>query len=168
MANVFVSYSHKDLDIISPFIRYLEACELSVFWDVKLRVGDIWRKLLVEEHLASECVIVFWTINSVKSHWVFDEAIAAVKSSKIIPVLLGNVDIPPGFTGINHFEFIEDDLKNHTRTLARAVNEKINSNKNSQYRQLNSRSISTISSQLKKNEFSINLKERKYNKPKTP
>lgn len=97
MADIFVSYSQKDRERVEPLVRALESLGLAVWWDPKIRPGDVWDRVIQTALDASRAVIVVWTRDSVGSHWVLAEADEAMRRRVLIPVLLDDIKIPLAF-----------------------------------------------------------------------
>ena len=65
---VFVSYAHKDTDIVLPVIRGLHDRGVRVWYDGGLEVGTEWPDFIAEHLEASSCVIAFVSRNFGDSH----------------------------------------------------------------------------------------------------
>lgn len=100
MADIFLSYATEDKDRIMPLIRELERQGFSVWWDRRIPVGKTF-DLIIEEALdAAKCVVVIWSIDSVRSEWVKNEAYEGIERQILIPVLIDDVRIPLTFRRI--------------------------------------------------------------------
>lgn len=169
MAQIFVSYSHKDVDLIKPYVNLLQIRGYTIFWDPNLREGELWRQRLYEEHKASQCVLAFWTTASLTSYWVFDECQAALKDNKLLPVILDRrTEIPPGFSGIQYLDLspTHEDHEDKSFQLIEALNNRItyisSSNNDESHHSDKSSSISfniVVRSDLKNNSFVENLRK---------
>lgn len=100
MAQIFISHAHEDKALAKKLADFLEEEGWTVWWDPKIGVGVSWRDTIAKELRDSECVIVLWSSNSVASHWVLDEAEEGAKRSILVPIALGDVNIPLGFGAI--------------------------------------------------------------------
>lgn len=85
MADIFISYSKKDVDQARLIAALLEAQGYSVWWDTSLVAGDQFRTLIMKELVAAKAVIVLWTENSITSDWVRAEANRAHSDGKLVP-----------------------------------------------------------------------------------
>jgi hypothetical protein len=85
MADVFISYSKPDRDLVAKLSTYLEAEGWSVWYDKGLVPGDAFRDEIMKQLAAARAVITVWTENSVKSEWVRAEAGRAKADGKLIP-----------------------------------------------------------------------------------
>jgi hypothetical protein len=100
MADIFVSYARDDRFIASQMAENLERHAYSVWWDYHIVGGESFRAA-IEEQLASALgVVVIWSASSVRSHFVLEEASAALAGGKLIPVRVSELKIeqlPLGF-----------------------------------------------------------------------
>ena len=97
MASVFLSYDRDDADKARPLAQALEKAGHEVWWDLHLRGGAQFSKVIEEALRASDAVVVLWSVNSVESAWVRDEASEGLKRGKLVPLSVGNVSPPMGF-----------------------------------------------------------------------
>jgi hypothetical protein len=100
MADIFFSYTKADRARIQPLIAALKEQNWTVWWDSNIYGGDSWSDVIEAELTKARCVIVAWSELSAKSAWVKEEARAASKAQKLVPVLLDSMDPPFGFGGI--------------------------------------------------------------------
>lgn len=94
MSDVFISYAREDQEIASRLAAYLSQRNVDIWWDSNITAGDQYRKKISEELSKANKVIVIWTVNSVHSVWVQDEAEEAAKHNKLVPVIIGDC-VPP-------------------------------------------------------------------------
>jgi hypothetical protein len=100
MADVFLSYSHKDTDFVRDLVKPLEAEGFSVWWDHTIPPGKTWDEVIARGIREAKACIIVWSANSVGSDWVKEEATIAKEGGKYLPIQLG-VDQPPmGFRRI--------------------------------------------------------------------
>lgn len=98
MADIFLSYSHRDSAAADALARGLARFGWSVFDDRSIHVGQSFAEVIEGELSASRCVIVLWTKASTKSAWVLDVAQWAHQSGKpVFHVFLEPVDLPLTF-----------------------------------------------------------------------
>ena len=86
MADIFISYSHEDVDDISVLASALEQSGYTVWWDRELLPGDHFSKQIQDELDIARAVIVFWTVHSIASKWVYAEAQSADNQEKLITI----------------------------------------------------------------------------------
>jgi hypothetical protein len=96
-AEVFISYSSEDRDILAPIVQIVRAMKKgSVFQDyASIMPGERWRERLMEAIRRAKTVIVFWCEHSAASEYVREEYEAGIESQKeIIPILLDDTKLP--------------------------------------------------------------------------
>jgi formylglycine-generating enzyme required for sulfatase activity len=98
MHDIFLSYSSADRERVKPLYDALKLQGWTVFWDhATIQTGEQWSHIIEANLNASDCVIVVWTANSVKSEYVLDEATRARNRNILIPVSLDQTPPPIGF-----------------------------------------------------------------------
>ena len=65
---VFISYSHKETDIVLPVVRELAARGVRVWYDGGLEAGTEWPETIARHLLKSQCVVAFASKNFGDSH----------------------------------------------------------------------------------------------------
>jgi tetratricopeptide (TPR) repeat protein len=97
MASVFLSYDRDDSERARHFARALEKAGHQVWWDLHVRGGAQFSKVIEEALKAADAVVVLWSANSVESAWVRDEAAAGRDSGRLVPVTIDGTHAPLGF-----------------------------------------------------------------------
>ena len=97
MASVFLSYDRDDTGKARPIALALEKAGHSVWWDLHVRGGAQFSKVIEEALKAADAVVVLWSKQSVESAWVRDEAAAGRDSGRLVPVSLDDTEPPLGF-----------------------------------------------------------------------
>jgi len=97
MAGVFLSYDRDDTDRARHFARALEKAGHEVWWDLHVRGGAQFSKVIEKALNAADAVVVLWSANSVESPWVRDEAGAGRDSGRLVPVSIDGTEPPLGF-----------------------------------------------------------------------
>jgi tetratricopeptide (TPR) repeat protein len=97
MAGVFLSYDRDDKDRARHFARVLEGAGHTVWWDLHVRGGAQFGKVIEEALKAADAVVVLWSKNSIESAWVKDEASAGRDSGRLVPVTIDGTEPPLGF-----------------------------------------------------------------------
>lgn len=100
MADVFISYQHRDRVICERMARALERKFLSVWWDDQLHPRESWDRIIEREIEAAKAVVVLWTPNAVQSDWVREEARYAKDRGKLVPARMASCAIPLGFGNV--------------------------------------------------------------------
>lgn len=97
MASVFLSYDRDDTNRACHFAHTLEAAGHEVWWDLHVRGGAQFSKVIEEALKAADAVVVLWSANSVESAWVRDEASAARDTGRLVPITIDGTEAPLGF-----------------------------------------------------------------------
>ena len=101
MADIFLSYSRRDLRQAEAFATALGEEGWTVWWDAKLYGGEQFRDVIERELAQAKCVIVLWSKDSVRSLFVLGEASRALHRRIVVPVLLQQVEQPIDFSSIH-------------------------------------------------------------------
>jgi hypothetical protein len=100
MADIFMSYAREDEARIESLIRALEDEGWSVFWDQRIPAGQTWRSYIGKALSDARCVVVAWSLHSIASSWVSEEAEEGKQRGILVPILLDAVEPPIGFRSI--------------------------------------------------------------------
>ena len=120
MADIFISYARSNRSQAEALATTLETQGWSVWWDTRLKGGDLFDERIEEELDAARCVVVLWSKDSVKSRWVRTEANEGMNRKILIPVLVEPVRQPLAFRLIqaidlsgeqNNFHLIVPDVQ---------------------------------------------------------
>jgi len=107
MADIFISFTHKDEERVQHLVRALEELGWSVFWDRHIPAGKTWRSYIGQALNEARCVVVAWSRHSIDSQWVAEEADEGQKRGILVPVLLDAVEPPIGFRSIQAGNLVE-------------------------------------------------------------
>jgi len=97
MADIFISYKREDNVIAKMVAENLSHYGWSVWWDRNIPVGRAYDKVIEEELAAAKCIVVLWTVDSVQSMNVKEEASEGLGRQILIPISIGKVLPPYGF-----------------------------------------------------------------------
>lgn len=97
MAKVFLSYARADRQAVQPVAEALEAEGHEVWWDRRIGGGAEFAAEIESALDSADTVLVCWSQNAQKSHWVRDEAAAGRDSGRLFPVSLDGSQPPLGF-----------------------------------------------------------------------
>ena len=97
MAGVFLSYGREDSERARQLARVLEKAGHHVWWDLHVRGGAQFSRVIEESLKAAEVVLVLWSRHSVESAWVRDEATAGRDTGRLVPVTIDGTEPPLGF-----------------------------------------------------------------------
>ncbi len=110
-ADVFISYSTEDRQIVESLRGEIESARYAVWFDQELIGGQKFRNVIDKRIDASKAVIVVWTENSIDSDYVVCEAEKARKQKKLISIRDPGLDIeriPAPFSSTDHLLKIGD------------------------------------------------------------
>jgi tetratricopeptide (TPR) repeat protein len=97
MASVFLSYDRDDTARARHFASVLEKAGHQVWWDLHVRGGAQFSKVIEEALKAADVVVVLWSRDAIESAWVRDEAAAGRDSGRLVPVTIDGTQAPLGF-----------------------------------------------------------------------
>lgn len=101
MADIFMAYARADQEIVHNIIRLLRTQDWTVWWDVRLSVGERWDDVTEREINIARCVVVVWTPQSISRYWVNVEANHGRERGILVPVLIGCEKPPFAFSLIH-------------------------------------------------------------------
>jgi TolB-like protein len=94
---VFLSYSRADQAQAAALATALQGAGLEVWWDSMIEGGAAFARSIETALESSRAVIVLWSVHSVTSDWVLDEAARGRDLRKLVPVSLDGTLAPLGF-----------------------------------------------------------------------
>lgn len=98
MSDIFISYAAEDRDRAKRLAEALQSQRWTVWWDRDIPFGKRFDDVITEALAAARCVIVLWTRQSVKSHWVRTEAGEGAARDVLVPIRLdADAEIPLEF-----------------------------------------------------------------------
>jgi TIR domain len=97
MTDVFISYASTDRERARGLASALAARGWSVWWDPKIKTGEIFDEVIERELETAKTIIVLWSNNSITSEWVKNEAGVAAQRRVLLPVLIDSVKPPLEF-----------------------------------------------------------------------
>ena len=123
MAQIFISYSRKDIGFVRKLAGDLEKAGYDVWWDLTdLRGGDDWLRVIPAAIESSEHFIVVLSPSSAISDWVKKEYTQALSlRKKIIPLMLARATVPFALNTINYVDFTSDDYAASLQSLLDAL-----------------------------------------------
>lgn len=104
MSDIFISYKREDRARAESFAHAFEQEGWSVFWDRDILPGKAFDLFLSEELAVARCIVVLWSVRSVGSDWVKEEAQRGASRNILVPVLIDEVSPPLGFGRIEAAE----------------------------------------------------------------
>lgn len=94
---IFISYAHKDAEVVLPIVARLQQDGYRVWYDEGITPGSSW-DIYISEHLDQSCnVLGFLSKSYVKSQNCRDElALARAKAKAMNLVYIDDVQLSPG------------------------------------------------------------------------
>ena len=121
MANIFISYAREDERWAANLTQALTSYGWSTWWDPEIPPGKQFDEIIEKELSSAKCIIVGWSIYSVKSRWVKAEAQEAIEQDKYIPVLIEDIKVPLGFRILQNIDLTAWDGTVNSSKLERLV-----------------------------------------------
>ncbi len=103
--SLFISYARVDREKVRPLVDALTAANYAVWWDALIEGGAAFAMAIEDKLAAAEAVIVVWSVNSVTSDWVRDEAAHARDRKHLVPITLDGTPSPLGFGQYHAIDF---------------------------------------------------------------
>lgn len=105
MAQIFLTFARRDLGQVRPIIRALETAGMTVWWDRRHHGAEISPEIQAELESA-DAVVVIWSANGIRSHYVHDEAERGRDSNKLVSASLDGSDVPLGFRNLHTVDLL--------------------------------------------------------------
>src|SRR6185436_8672478 len=104
MAQVFISYSRKDLSFVDKLAADLKNAGVDVWYDVSgIGGGSRWRSEIENALRSSQYVIVVLSPDAVTSEWVEREILFSSNlKRKIIPLMYRLCELPLNYVNLNY------------------------------------------------------------------
>ena len=101
---VFLSYDRDDDPRAQAFVDALESQGFSIWWDGLISGGFAFADRIQEALTECDVVVVLWSENSSRSHWVRDEASHGRDRNRLVPVSIDGTKAPLGFQQIQSID----------------------------------------------------------------
>jgi hypothetical protein len=101
MADIFISYKREDRPMAERLSIALEQLGFDVWWDFDLLSGEPYRKVIRAVIDQCRAAVVLWSVRSIESDFVMDEATYAKSQGKLCPARIDGVDLPFGFGAVH-------------------------------------------------------------------
>jgi TPR repeat protein len=97
MSDIFISYASEDRERAEQLAEALGLHGWTIWWDRKIPFGKSFDQVIEEQITEARCLIVLWSVQSVASDWVKNEAREGKARGVLIPVLIEATRIPLEF-----------------------------------------------------------------------
>ena len=119
---IFIAYSHTQQYLAAHITDFLTDHDVLVFYDIRIRVGEFWRKRIQTELDRATHVVIIWTSDASQSREVTFEVDYAVEKEKEIFLILGDEETERPYH-LRGFQYIplHDDLSKTEELLLNAI-----------------------------------------------
>src|SRR3954447_2580415 len=120
MADIFLSYTNRDLRRGRPLVAVFAEQGFSIWWDRRIPPGKTYPQVITENLAAAQAVVVVWSRNSIISDWVQIEATRAKQRGILVPATIDRIaddDVPLEFSLIQSAMLVDWDGKSQTEEL---------------------------------------------------
>jgi hypothetical protein len=121
MSDIFISYAREDRHAAATLATILAAYGYVAWWDRDLLTGADYEQEIAAQLTTAKAVIVLWSVSSVTSNWVRDEAAAATARGVLLPILLNGVTPPLGFRSLHTIPLDPDNPAELLRAVTRLI-----------------------------------------------
>jgi len=123
MAQVFVSYSRRDLAFVERMAQDLMRAGVDVWYDLSgLEGGEKWGDKIQSALRGSVCVIVVLSPDSIISEWVEREFLFASNlKKKILPLLYRECELPFNYLNLNYIDVQEGNYEKNFPNILKAI-----------------------------------------------
>ena len=84
-AYIFLSFAREDIETAKRLDAALRARGWEVWWDARLKAGEIWDEKIERALDEACCVVVLWSASSIARQWVRAEAHSGQKRRILVP-----------------------------------------------------------------------------------
>ena len=94
---IFLSYAHEDRLKAQNLAAALSARGYTLWWDEMIEGGAQFARSIRDALEAADAVVVLWSVKSIESDWVQDEAAQGRDRKRLVPISLDGTLPPLGF-----------------------------------------------------------------------
>ncbi len=109
MVDIFISYKGENRNEANAIAEMLTQNGYKVWWDINLLPGQDFANEINFVIKNAKAVVVLWTLESIKSHWVKAESTLALDKGILVPVWLQYIDLPAPFNTIQTLDLTSWD-----------------------------------------------------------
>lgn len=86
--DIFIGYARENRKSARALAKFLETKGWSVWWDTKIRGGEMFATVINRALTKTSCVIILWSEDSTESIWVLSEAQEGLQRGILVPARL--------------------------------------------------------------------------------
>lgn len=110
--DVFMSYAREDREMVLAYKALFEGRGFTTWLDESdIRVGDVLTDEIERAIASCGAVVVFWSAAARASAWVDQEASAALRHGRLLPVSLDETGPGPGYENLHTLPLLGQDAK---------------------------------------------------------
>jgi TolB-like protein/Flp pilus assembly protein TadD len=118
---VFVSYARADEKKARAIIKCIHRAGFRVWWDALIPSGDRFSARIAEALEGARAIVVLWSVHSVDSVWVQDEAGWGRDHHRLIPISIDGSEPPLGFRQLQCVSLSKGGVRATNPELRRAL-----------------------------------------------
>jgi TolB-like protein/Tfp pilus assembly protein PilF len=118
---VFVSYARADEKQAKAIIKSIDRAGFRVWWDALIPSGDRFSARIAEALEGARAIVVLWSVHSIDSVWVQDEAGWGRDHHRLVPISIDGSDPPLGFRQLQCVNLAKGGLRVTNPEMQRAL-----------------------------------------------
>lgn len=118
---VFVSYARADEKRAKAIIKTISRAGFKVWWDALIPSGDRFSARIGEALEGARAIVVLWSVHSIDSVWVQDEAGFGRDHHRLIPISIDGGEPPLGFRQLQCVKLAKGGAKKNNPEMQRAL-----------------------------------------------
>ena len=118
---VFVSYARADEKQAKAVIKCIDRAGFRVWWDALIPSGDRFSARIAEALEGARAIVVLWSVHSIDSVWVQDEAGWGRDHHRLIPISIDGSAPPLGFRQLQCVNLAKGGLRTTNPEMQRAL-----------------------------------------------
>lgn len=118
---VFVSYARADEKHAKAIIKCMERAGFAVWWDGLIPGGERFGTEIARALEAASAIVVLWSVHSVGSNWVQDEAGWGRDHHRLVPISIDGTAPPLGFRQLQCMDLSKGGARAANPEMQRAL-----------------------------------------------
>lgn len=118
---VFVSYARADERQAKAIIKCIDRAGFRVWWDALIPSGERFSARIAEALAGAKAIVVLWSVHSIDSVWVQDEAGWGRDHHRLIPISIDGSEPPLGFRQLQCVNLAKGGVRSSNPEMRRAL-----------------------------------------------